>query len=188
MRQHEGVLAFHEELFPPRIAFLALGDADKGHFLGQVERGDHLAHGVELSGAAVDEHHIGPVRHAGVFHLVGFGIAFAGEPGKAAGQHFAHHAEVVARRDIGLDVEGAIVLFRKALLASHHHRAHRIGARNVRVVIDFNAAGRFIETKAIGNTFQQGAVGGAFGKLATQSLSGIVEGVIDQISLFAPAR
>ena len=61
--------------------------------------------------------------------VLGVGVAFGGEAGEAAGQHFAHHAEIVAGGDVGrFDVEGAVVLFRKPSSPGDDHGADGIGA------------------------------------------------------------
>src|SRR6218665_3559051 len=44
VRQHEGVLALHEEFLAAGVALLALGDADEDHFLGQLQLGDHFSY------------------------------------------------------------------------------------------------------------------------------------------------
>src|SRR5579862_3148692 len=59
-RQLERVAAREEEGFAPGIAVRSLGDGDQGN-LG-AEASEHLAGGIELAEAAVDQHQVGPGR------------------------------------------------------------------------------------------------------------------------------
>jgi hypothetical protein len=99
----------------------ALGDADHGDVLDP-HFGHDLMHRADLPRAAVDQQQVGPG--------LGFAVrVFLQQAGKAAGQHLFHHAEIVARGDLGaLDVELAILAFDPALGAGDDHAAHGIGA------------------------------------------------------------
>src|SRR5262249_33565981 len=56
-------------------------------------------------------------------------------------QHLAHHAEVVARGEtLGADVELAVLVLAEALRARDDHRADRVRALDVRVVVHLDAA------------------------------------------------
>src|SRR5580700_6215459 len=59
-RQLERVAAREEEGFAPGIAVRPLGDGDQGNF--GAEASEHLAGGIELAEAAVDQHQVGPGR------------------------------------------------------------------------------------------------------------------------------
>ena len=104
--------------------------------------------------------------------------------------HFAHHAEVVAGRDVGrFDVELAVLAFDEAFRPRHHHAADGIGAHDVRVVVDLDAA-RHVARKleGLGEAFEQARLRGGFGELAAMRLAGIGDDVLDQILLLAALR
>src|SRR5690606_11395461 len=114
---------------------------------GQVHFGEHGLDRIGLARAAVDQQHIGPVGHAGAV-VLGVGVALGGKAGETAGEHFAHHAEVVPGSEVfRFDVKGAVVLFRQTFETGDHHSAHSIGALNVGVVVNLDAARWLVEAK-----------------------------------------
>ena len=116
VRQHERLAAGHEEFLAAGVAVAALGDGRRA--AGPRCRARQAPRrGGELALAAVDEDQVGPGRHR---LAVLAPRRFGARPGlacssrrEAAAQHLAHHAEVVARRDVlGADVELAVVALR----------------------------------------------------------------------------
>ena len=101
------------------------------------ELGQGRARRVELALAAVDEDEVGPGREGRLGGLVRaarrlavgrrrVARRFLHEAGEAAGQHLAHHAEIVAGRELlRLDVEGAVMLLHEALRARDDHARRR---------------------------------------------------------------
>ena len=68
---------------------------------------------------------------------------FRHQPLEPPRQHLAHHAEVVARREVlRVDVELAVLVLAEALRPRDDHRADRVGALDVAVVVDLDAARR----------------------------------------------
>ncbi len=181
------------------VAVGALGDRDQRHVV-DAEIGEHRARGRKLARAAVDEHEVGP----GAAFALG---VFLDRALEAPRQHLAHHAEIVACRDgafgrrraglalgprrlrrRGLDVELAIGRFHEAFRPGHHHRAHRVGALDVAVVVDLDALGRRLEAKRVGHALQHLALRRAFGEPARERGPGIFERVLDELALVAALR
>ena len=65
---------------------------------------------------------------------------------------------------------------RQAILAGDDHGADGVGARDVRVVVDLDAARRLVEAEEVGDAFEQGLLRRAFGELAAERLAGVVDG------------
>ncbi len=62
---------------------------------------------------------------------------------KSSGQHFAHHAEIVTRRNVSrFDVELAVLILAQTLGARDDHGADRIRALDMTIVVDLDAARR----------------------------------------------
>ena len=80
------------------------------------------------------------------------------------------------------------MLLAEAFLAGDDHGADGVGARDVRVVVDLDAAWRLVETEEFGDALEQRLLRRAFGELAAERLAGIVEGVVDEVALFAALR
>ena len=137
----------------------------------------------ELARAAVDQHEIGP------FGLCFVGFAFLHEPRETARQHFAHHAVIVAGRELRrFDVELAILAFLETVRPRHDHAAQRVRALDVRIVIDLDAFGRRFEAEGFGNTFQQFALRAVLGLPAAQLLARVLQRHVDDLALLAPLR
>jgi hypothetical protein len=76
--------------------------------------------------------------------------------GEAPLHHLAHHAEIVARRDVRrADVELAVLVLHEPFRPGDDHRADRVGAHDVRVVVDLDAARRLFQTERLGKAGQQ---------------------------------
>jgi len=58
----------------------------------------------------------------------------------------------------------------------------------MRVVVDFDAARRFLEAEEIGDAFEQRLLRRPLRELTAKRLAGIVERVIDEVALFAALR
>ena len=139
---------------------------------------------------AVDQHQIRPfARDTDIFlHLVrilffrafscGLGLHQAG---KAAAQDFTHHAVIISGSEvIALDIELAVSVFLKPFRPGHDHRADRVRAHGMAVVIDFDAPGRTIQGEQLGHVLQQAALAGAFRQAPGQGFTGIGFGMFDQ--------
>ncbi len=142
--QAQRLFALAEETLAPGVAIRSFGNADHRQIV-DAEIGEHAQRRRELTLPAIDQHQIGP----GAAIAVGIFLDGAGE---APGQHLAHHAEIVARRDLhGFDVEFAIGGFDEAFRPGDDHRADRVRALDVAVVVDLDAVGRRIEAEDIGD-------------------------------------
>src|SRR5882672_5204420 len=104
-------------------------------------------------------------------------------------QHFAHHAEIITRRDVrGFDVELAVLILTQALRSGDDHGADRVGALNMTVVVDLDAARRPCQPEGPGERGKEPLLGRRLGKLAAERLAGVGERVLDDVALAAPAR
>src|SRR3546814_6820263 len=91
----------------------------------------------------------------GPFALRPFGV-FLQRACEAALEHLAHHREIVAGLRLGaLDVELAIGALDPALRPRDDHRAQRIGALDMAVVIYLDALRRLVEIEQLGQLAPQ---------------------------------
>ena len=88
----KGGLPGMEEPLQAGVAVRPLGDADHRDVV-DAEVGHGLQGGGQLAGAAVDQHQVGPRR-------VLAGLLLLGQAPESAAQHLAHHAVVVAGREV----------------------------------------------------------------------------------------
>ena len=177
--QREGALARPVELLAARIAVDALGHAHDLDVLHAELRHDP-GHGRNLPGPPVDEEEIGP----GAALAVGVLLE---EPPEAARQHLLHHPEVVARRQVlAADVELAVLAFLEAVGAGHDHRAHRVGALDVRVVVDLDPARGCVEPEGLGQPVEEAALRRRLGHLAREAFAGVAHRARDELQLLAP--
>ena len=73
------------------------------------------------------------------------------QPLEAALQHLAHHAEIVAGREVGrADVELAVLVLAEAFGPGDDHGADRVRALDVAVVVDLDAARRARQAEGLG--------------------------------------
>src|SRR5262249_33177266 len=86
------------------------------------------------------------------------------------------------------DVELAILVLPQALRSSDNHRADRVGALDVAVVVDLDPPRRTRQAKALGERREQLAPLGGGGGVASQRLARVGKRVIDELLLFAAAR
>src|SRR6266436_2732139 len=108
---------------------------------------------------------------------------------EAPRQHFAHHAEIVTRRDVrGSNVELAVLILTQALWAGDDHRANRIRPLNMTIVVDLDAARRPCQPESPGERRKEALLGGRLGKLAAERLARVGERMRDDVALSAPAR
>ncbi len=104
-------------------------------------------------------------------------------------QHLAHHAVIVARREVGrADVELAILVFLEALRAGDDHGADRIGALDVAVVVDLDALRNARQPERVGQRLEQLLLRRRVGELAAERLARIGERMRDEIALLAALR
>ena len=157
-----------KKTFPSGVPVRSLGDADQG-YPGNAEIVEDFPYYRQLAGTAVDENDVGPGGDLGlvvvscvcvvsgvaicgslVFQTCFGGFQFPGvfligldQAGKAAGENFAHHAVVVARRErfLGFDVELCGSAPSRSLRAPATIMAPTgLRALDVAVVVDLNAA------------------------------------------------
>ena len=147
------------------------------------EVGHHLAGGLELPAAAVDEHEVGrsgksrrrPPPRPSL------------QAREAPGQHLAHHRVVVARREVALtDVELAVLALTEAFGAGHDHAADRVGPHDVGVVVDLDPA-RPLACRSFRPAPRAAFLAGGFRELA-DSASRALASRLDEVPLLAPAR
>jgi len=130
-----------------RVAVDAFRHADGRHELGNPEIVQNLPHGRHLPLAAIDQDDVRPGRKGSIAFVNSIAVTgqplFADETGEAALHHLAHHAEIVTRGDLGrADIELPVLVFHETFRTRHDHRAHSIGAHDVRVVVDFDTSRR----------------------------------------------
>jgi hypothetical protein len=102
----------------------------------------------DLPRAAVDQEKVGP----GLRLAVGILFQQALEP---PGQHLLHHPEIVAGREVlAPDVELAVLRFHETLGPGDDHRAHRVGALDVGVVVDLDPLRRAVEVEGLRQAVQ----------------------------------
>ena len=77
------------------------------------------------------------------------------------------------------------MVFLEAFRPGDNHRAQRIGALDVGVVIDLDPGRLLLQLEDTLHTLQQLGLGGAFRQAAGEGLAGIVGGLVDQFFLFA---
>ena len=195
-RQAERLLAGQEEGFPTRIAVGPLGDGGNLDALDP-QFTENCPGGLELAAPAINQNEIGPRRKrlGGRALVLGrragrdSGALVLDQAGKAPAQHFAHHSVIVAGRQLlGLDVEGAIMAFHKALRACDHHAADRIRAHNVRIVIDLDPAQLPLDPEGGGECFQHFLLRGGLGKLAAHRLARIIGRMFHEFAALAALR
>ena len=189
-RQAEWLAALHEKGLAASVAIDALGDGDQRHAL-DAQLVEDLPRRLILPAPAVDHHEIRPGgeglrvdrrRALGLLHPL---LLFQ-QAREAAAQHLAHHAEIVARRDVlGFDVEGAVVALHEALGPRDDHAAHRIGPHDVGVVIDLHAADRARHGQRLAQRNEQLLLARRIRQLARQRLAAVLGGVIHQLLLLA---
>ena len=77
------------------------------------------------------------------------------QPGEAPLQHLAHHPEIVARLGLRpLDVELAVAVLAEALRPGDDHRAGRVGAHDVAVVVDLDPLRHVRQLEHVGKLAQ----------------------------------
>ena len=114
---------------------------------------------------------------------VGFFLDHAGE---AAAEHLAHHGVIVAGGKLGgLDVELAVLRLFETFRSRHDKGAQGMGALDMGIVIDLDAAGRLFQPEHVGHAFQQLGLGAVLGQAAAQLLAGIGQGAFHDLALFA---
>ena len=173
------------------VAVRPLGDADHRH-VGHAERGQGLARGIELACPPSISTRSGQGEFAFASSSLSrrrdaraCAVAASAAAGSARGasvdqplepalQHLAHHAEVVAGRELGgADVELAILVLLEALRARDDHGADRVRALDVAVVVDLDAARHARQPERFGQRLEQLLLRRGVGQLAPQRLARI---------------
>ena len=136
----------------------------------------------ELARAAVDQHQVGPFG-------LGDRSLFLDQAREAARQHLAHHAVVVAGRELGrFDVELAVLAFSKPSGPGHDHAADRVGALDVRVVVDLDPLGRRVQAEGLRHAVQQFALRRVLRHAAAERLARVGQRHVDELALLAALR
>src|SRR5207237_10759107 len=105
---------------------------------------------------------------------------------EAAAQDLPHHAEIIAGREISRTyVELAVQVFPESLRTSDDHRADRVAALDVAIVVDLDTSRRSGQSENLGQRLEELALRRGVGKLARQRLARIGERVIDEVLLLA---
>jgi hypothetical protein len=142
----------------------------------------HFADGGKLALAAVDQQEVGPLA------ALAIGILFL-EPGKAPLEHFAHHREIVARLRLRpFDIELAVAVLAEAFGPRDDHRAGRIGAHDVAVVIDFDPLGHVGKLERVGQLAEDLALRGGLGEPPVERFFGIAPRLVEQLAPSAALR
>ena len=168
-----------EHLAPVAAVMRALGDADQAdvldpHFL------QHRLRRVELPAPAVDQHEVGP------FAAVAIGVLGL-RAGEAALEHLAHHREIVVGRRAP-DVELAVLALAEPLRPGDDHRAQRVGALDMAVVVDLDALRRLGQLEQVGDLAQQFRLRGRFGQPPVERLDRVALCLIHQAAAIPPLR
>ena len=69
-----------------------------------------------------------------------------------------------------------------------HHRADRVGAHDVGIVVDLDPPDRMVDAKGLAERSDELLLSRRFRELARQSLLRVAQGGVDQILLFAATR
>ena len=140
-------------------------------------------YGADLALASVNQHHVRPDGALLALSLT-FGVVFhrASEP---ADYHLAHHGEIVVGFS-GFDVPFAILPLQEAFRPGHHHRAQRMGALDMRVIVDFDTLWHFGQVEEFGQLSEGARLGAGFRQPALQRFGGIAAGLIDQALALTP--
>src|SRR6478609_2138394 len=162
----EWIAPRYEESFHPGVPIRALGDGNERH-VDDAERREGLLCRAQLAAAAVDNDEIGPrrvsiaIRATGDVDRLARLRSRAGrtrhrarrlvhQPLETAAQHLPHHAEVVARHQVGgTDIEFAVLVFLEPLRPGDDHGADGVAALDVAVVVDLDAARRARQGEAL---------------------------------------
>ena len=142
--QQKWLAAAQMDAFAARVAVRPLGHRRD---LDLIRQAKFLEHGIgrgELAGAAVDQHEVGRGPSVQVALVLG-------ELAETPRQHLAHHGVVVAGGQIlALHVELAVLPFDEAFGSGDDHRADRVGAGDMAVVVDLDPLGRLVEIEQLG--------------------------------------
>ncbi|QTK78991.1 hypothetical protein AT6N2_C1210 [Agrobacterium tumefaciens] len=191
--QREIGAPIRKEPLSARLSVHALCDADCSHAVTNAEFVENGAHRGHLALTTVDEDHVRPGRegHVGCFLWRRYAFAirlafFFQQAREATGHHLAHHAEVVARRDVGrFDVELAVLVLHETFRPRHHHAAHGIGAHNVGVIVNLDAARHIGKVERLRHAFQQPRLRRGFRQLAAMRLAGIGQNMVGNVLFLA---
>jgi len=99
----------------------------------------------------------------------------------------AHHRVVVIglRR---LDIELAVLVLEEPVRPRDDHRAHRLGALNVAVVVDFDPLRRLGQFQELRQLAQDFCLGAGFGHAPVERLGRVAACLFDQAAPVAPLR
>ena len=155
--------------------------------LGDLQRVQCVRYSVQLALSSVDEQDVRPCGNFGrgvdLFGAVRLRIGvnrrvtvLLHQPGEPALHHLAHHAKIIARNDVfGTNVEFAVLVFHKALRTGHDHRADRIAAHDMGVVIDLYAPWHPRQIESLSHSAQQPGLRGCFRQTPPQCFPGILD-------------
>ena len=124
----------------------------------------------------------------GPFAALPVGV-FLFQPGKPPLEHLAHHREIVAGLGLRpLDVELAVVVLAEALRPRDDHRAGRVRAHDVAVVVNLDPLGYVGQLERIGELAQDLALGGRLREPTVERFLGIALRLLHQLSPRAALR
>src|SRR5262249_56380905 len=101
-------------------------------------------------------------------------------------QHLSHHAVVVTRCEVYRpNIELAVLVLAKPLRPGDDHRAYRIAAADVAVVIDFDTTRFSRQREDFGHCAKQLLLRGRIGGLARERLARVRQGLLYQFFTLA---
>jgi hypothetical protein len=111
------------------------------------------------------------------------------QPREPALHDFAHHAEIVARGDVGrFDVEFAILVFHKPFRPRHNHAADSVCAHDVGVVVNLDAPWRMRQAEGFRKALQQPCLACGFRQVPAMRFACVGQHLFDQFALLAALR
>ena len=115
---------------------------------------------------------------SGQFVAVAVGVLLD-RAGEAAAHDLAHHPEVVVGLR-GLDVELAVLVLEEPLGPGDDHRADRVAALDVAVVVDLDPARLLGQLEELGQLAQGARLGAGLGEAAVERFGGVAAGLLHQ--------
>src|SRR5215469_10349950 len=203
--------AWHKKALAAGIAVRPFGDADDGD-IGDAELLEHALRHVQLTLAAIDQYEIGPhaaialrilperageaalqdLAHHRVVVTAGASLTYLphrtlprkpGSPRTAAGQGGRSGGGEEAA-----DREFAIGVFHEPVGTGDDHRAHRVRALDMAVVVDLDPVQRPVEAERRSHPVEKLALRSALGKPAAERLARRCEDPVNQPLFVAALR
>src|SRR5215208_572239 len=185
--EHEGLLAGDIEMLPAGVAVQSLCYAgDRKPVQAQILQNGPDCRYLPL--AAIDQDQIGAELGFGLGCRLSFRLLLE-QPGEAAGEHLAHHAEIIAKRArFAAHVEFAVLVFDEAFGPRDDHGTHGLGTLDVGIVEDLDPPGPGVQTEDPCDAVEQPRLRLRFSEPAAECLLGIGKGMIDERAFFTALR